>query len=907
MAWRNRIVGTMKASGFRKMSMEGEDDYDMPLLVQTTSSLATTPSPKSKNLGFKVKGFGKNSKNSNSIGLNSNIAAVPDEVEALSFREEIIQMESSLKRTSNNTSPVSIMEETSFVAQFDPASVETEEGEEKGELATVFDDETSNDGSILTGSKDKDTDEEDSDEDKEQTSSLAPPSLVDTNEFEEEQKRQQIPRALSSKSIAKSSVDNSNTRRSNRTRNTDNSTTRRSSRTYIDEEADAATWKADEIDAFVDVDDFGNSSGQSSEPAMEISGINLLTERDSYLGELQEISHLMTFNALVLIQKQKDWIEGSLTATSSANKGSSNMIMMELSNLERKIKLLMDNKEWPNEREREKQKIDPLTPSKAFFKAMALIDKSIEQFHRGYLKYMSNTGEENHELKARVNELLVLNASLQEEAARSQQKTETIRNLQKERDDLTRKVDRADEKLSSLLPSDDNDRRNSTGSSGKKKDSKFHSVRSYIHRLEAERDKNLAEIESLKLVGKNIPIDASHEDGEDEDEEESLGEKCDENQLQEEKKTSSLDLSIITENSDDDSKENEDTDVLLDDLGSKWRSLQENENAMTLVANKEKQVDRLSKTVTDQETCLDSLRSECKLMRMQLLQLETNRNEFKSQCEMKDSALAISQDRIATLEEEVLRTQLECATYEEDYQAMKESFDSQKLAAKQGIFQSEDEVKAQFEQIRMEFNQKLERKDEELNEIREDRERLVRDLKASMKEVETERDNLRAELTKKNAAKPVLPPPIPPIFEEEKKESEENVIVVASPIEEKEGIDFEQMQSRFAEKAAKQANTIAQLTEQNEIKDEQLKALHDMVEMLLGHKAEQRSEDNNGKWGQRISKFKLMSQQRATDLMNRSRHGGSIHGSRHGGSIHGSRHGGSIHVVDDAMEEYSNR
>ena len=220
------------------------------------------------------------------------------------------------------------------------------------------------------------------------------------------------------------------------------------------------TWKADEVDAFVGAEDFGNSSRSGkrstimqSVPSFEISGVNLLIERDTSVNELQEVSHLMTFNALVLIQKQKDWIEGSSDATDGANKGSSSLITMELENLERKIKLLMDYKEWPNEKERQKQEADPLTPSKAFFKAMALIDRSIEQFHKGYLKYISNNSEENRELKAHVEKLEVLSASLQDEASRSRQKTETIRNLQKDRDDLTRKVERIDERLASLVRS----------------------------------------------------------------------------------------------------------------------------------------------------------------------------------------------------------------------------------------------------------------------------------------------------------------------------------------------------------------------------------------------------------------------------------------------------------------------
>ena len=60
---------------------------------------------------------------------------------------------------------------------------------------------------------------------------------------------------------------------------------------------------------------------------------------------------------------------------------------------------------------------------------MALIDKSIQQFHKGYLNHMSKTSQENHELKERVDKLVEVNASLQEQADRSLKKTEIIRKL----------------------------------------------------------------------------------------------------------------------------------------------------------------------------------------------------------------------------------------------------------------------------------------------------------------------------------------------------------------------------------------------------------------------------------------------------------------------------------------------
>jgi len=339
--------------------------------------------------------------------------------------------------------------------------------------------------------------------------------------------------------------------------------------------------------------------------------------------------------------------------------------------------------------------------------------------------------------------------------------------------------------------------------------------------------------------------------------------------------------------SNDSNDKHSDACVLDDDLGSQWHTLQENEEATALAASKEQQVSKLSAKVAERDSALNSLRSECKLMRMQLLQLETNRNEYKSQCESKDSALAASQDRIANLEDEVLRTHARCATYEEDYEALKESFATHKEATKQQLTNSQLDVKAQIESIQTESEEKLQRSGEQLKEVKEDRERLVRDLKVSVEEIESERDSLRTILAE-NAE--VVTPITEDSYSEEKKESE----CVASISEaqrlietEKDLKNFEQMRGRLAEKASEQVFTIATLQEENDIKDEQLKSLNEMVEMLLGKNCKE--DDNNRPWGQRISKLRDLSQRGASGLLNRSRHG-SMHGSRHG-SMHGSQHG----------------
>jgi len=819
MAWRNRITKG-RSQGFRKMSVK-DDDYDMPLLFSATASLSpqSNHSPIGSNM---FTGLSTNSPKGNAAE-NFNIAAVSDDIEALALpdhnNKKDVDADGRTDRTSNNSSPLSILEDDSapFVAQFRPDANAIgniiDEQSDSAAGVTVFDDNTSNDGSMFTSSKEEqeqnNDDEgigEDYNEVNNEVHSLKPPSIILEDKNEDQKKETNSPSRNS-----KTSSKNSNSRLSSSTQN--------------DEDPNSALWKSDEIDAFIDSIGFGSSTRQ-----MEISGIDLLTERDSSVNELLEVNHLMTFNSLVLIQKQREWIAGSIEDTNGANKGSSSLISMELQNLERKIRLLMDNKAWPNELERKKQKANPFTPAKAFFKSMALIDKSIEQFHKGYLKYMSDTSEENHDLKTRVDKLVKVNASLQDLALRSSQKTETIRKIQKERDDLTRTVDSTDHVLASFLINDSN-------SNNTNNPSKLLRVKSYIQRLEGEHNAHLAEIQSLKRSFQNNDETESDDDINNEEasplEEVILDES----------------LPIMPQGIDEDNKLNDETGILNDDLGSKWLALGENEAALT---SKDDRIKSLSETVSGQESALETVRAECKLMRMQLLQLETTRNEFKSQCELKDSALTISQDRISSLEEEVIRTHAECATYEEDYEAMRQSFATQKVATKQEISNNQEDVKTQVDYIREECEEKLKRSEEELKEVQEDRERVVRDVKSSVDELEAERDNLRIMLIGHGTS----------MMEEEKKESEEDMQpAVVSPKSSAEA-DFEHLQSRFAEKASKQTFAIAQLTEDNEMKDEQLKALQEMVEMLLGQKGSD-EENNKRPWGQRISNLRA----RSSDLM----------------------------------------
>eukprot|EP00531_Pseudo-nitzschia_arenysensis_P006455 CAMPEP_0116133456 /NCGR_PEP_ID=MMETSP0329-20121206/10115_1 /TAXON_ID=697910 /ORGANISM="Pseudo-nitzschia arenysensis, Strain B593" /LENGTH=794 /DNA_ID=CAMNT_0003628087 /DNA_START=239 /DNA_END=2623 /DNA_ORIENTATION=- len=793
------------------MNSNGDEDYDMPLLVRSNSL-----SPRSHS---SFGGSNKSPKSNGSYEMDTNIAAVSDDFESLAFPDT---KRVDTDRTSNSSSPLSIPEDNPFVAQFDPEVIRIIDEKDDSAVATVFDDNTSNDESLYN----------DDDDEEHEVNSLRPPSI----NAEDEEKNGS---AKSDDNV----VDKTST--ASRKSGLSSSTTPEKK---VDEDADAAAWKADEIDDFVNAIGFG-------QPTMEISGVDLLTERDSSVNELQEINHLMTFNALVLIQKQKDWIEGSNDTTKGANKGATSLIAMELENLERKIKLLMDNKSWPNEKERKRQEANPFTPSKAFFKSMALVDKSIQQFHDGYLKYMARTSQENHELKTRIEKLVEVNASLQEQARRSIQKTETIRKLQKEREDLTQTVDFTDQILSSLLVNAGRENRELP---------KIHGVKAYVQKLETQRNSLQTEIQSLKGTGSNVDSDEDNNDV-----------------AKDELSTGIIEEDEALEDSSPNVPVETDTNeagILDTDLGSKWNSLEQNELEMT---SKDEKIKALTETVAGQESALASVRAECKLMKTQLLQLEKTRNEFKAQCKSKDSALLVSQDRISSLEIEVLEAHAQCATYEEDYEAMRESFATQEVATKQEINNSQDGVKIQVEQVREEFEEKLKESEAEMKDVIEDRDRVIRDLKASVDEVEKERDNLKTLLGGKTII-PVFPQHTDAVVEEEKKEEMyETGPSVVSPTSEPE---FDLMRSRFAEKASKQAFTIAQLSEENEMKDEQLKSLQEMVEMLLGKRNsdfELQEEGGKRQWGKRISQLRAMSQQSASNIINRSRHG-SQHGSMHG-------------------------
>ncbi|KAG7342745.1 hypothetical protein IV203_020689 [Nitzschia inconspicua] len=588
-----------------------------------------------------------------------------------------------------------------------------------------------------------------------------------------------------------------------------------------------------------------NSRNNDDATPIEIHGVDLLEERDNTVSELQEMSHLMTFNSLILIQKQKDWLEGS------SNKAKSTSLMFELENMERKIKLLSDHREWPNETERRKQQRDPLTPSKAFFKAMSLLDRSIEQFHQGYLSFTAKTSQENHELKRAMEQLQSRNSSLLQE---TQSAHHTLQHLENERNELMKQIKQMEKHLSLVTIKNDEDMDDAASlvtdvcaNNGSFLSKVFH-VKAYIESLEEKQRKHLEEIAMLK----SKMVVEEKDDDDDEAEE---------------------DTDAIKEDEEIAPAASADSGCLDDDLGSRWHTLEANEVATEKAAEKERQVTELCVKLADREQDLASLRSECKLIRMQLLQEERSRNEFKTQMAEKDSALEVANQRIASLEEEVLKTHARCAAFEEDYAALKDSLAAQKEATLQELGSTQEETKAQMEKIRSDYETKLTTLESTLSSERSEKQRLVRDLKTALEEVEAERDQLKANMevaAARSVANGGGEEKKEPEVEDEKSSDGTKMCKLEEELKQ-----FERMRERLAEKACAQASTIAALTEANENKDAQLTSLQEMIEVLLLER-EASDKTAGGQLRQRFSNLRDKMREgaeQAAGMLEMSRHG----------------------------------
>jgi hypothetical protein len=321
---------------------------------------------------------------------------------------------------------------------------------------------------------------------------------------------------------------------------------------------------------------------------------------------------------------------------------------------------------------------------------------------------------------------------------------------------------------------------------------------------------------------------------------------------------------------------------LGDDLGSRWHTLEDSEEATAHVASLEAQVCQLSALVAEKNGSIENLKGEWQHMRLQLTKLEECRLESRRECEAKESALNVATSRIASLEDEVLQTHARCATSEEDYEALRESFTTQKEATKLEMSKFQEECGRRIDEIRTECERLLEASNE-----------TVRDLKASIGEVELERGTLRVRCAeqdeKVNKIGEMLKAHIVLSDRDEVRLSRRVIrevfpevdgyafsAAVGLPCDIKEGEEKDdeipknsnmsmmersarheeqrfEVGRKLAEKASAQACTIAELQDANEVKDAQLQALQEMVESLLLERGENA---DRSQWGHRFHKWK---------------------------------------------------
>lgn len=582
-----------------------------------------------------------------------------------------------------------------------------------------------------------------------------------------------------------------------------------------------------------DAEDYNyNSHNYSSVTNGEVGGMDLLRNQEA-VQELHKQRHLMTFNAVQLLKKQRGWLEGV--------KGTSKTVI-ELENLERKIDWFMENK-------RQKKDNDPLTPSKALFRAMTMLDSSMEKIQKAHGDEVAKAEEESHDLRR-------ANASLQ---ARNSALLEATAGLQKERDALRLELQEE-----------------------KKKSSEAAAAAS-------------AAAASVAATPREVAVDGDVSAVSDDEEEEVAGPAAEigvgspaQDGAVRPSSPSPTSPSPTGQAVGDDAAvpaAGASAAVLLgDDLGSRWHTLEESEEATAHVASLESQVCQLSALVAEKTGAIENLRGEWQHMRLQLGKLEESRLEAKRECEAKESALAVAASRIASLEDEVLQTHARCATSEEDYDALKESFTTQKEATRTEIAKAQEECCRRIDEIRTECERLLEASNEAGNA-----------LKAAVEELKGEREDLR-EIC---AGQDEKIKRIGEMLRANLKagadggggmsgDEEEDVSIRRSAVDEvfnefdgydlaaagggsgadrKEGEEkddqttksFEMAHDRFkvgrklAERASMQASTIADLQDANEIKDAQLQALHEMVESLLVERGEN---VDNRQWGHRIQKWK---------------------------------------------------
>eukprot|EP00529_Nitzschia_sp_RCC80_P003056 CAMPEP_0113478636 /NCGR_PEP_ID=MMETSP0014_2-20120614/20864_1 /TAXON_ID=2857 /ORGANISM="Nitzschia sp." /LENGTH=1138 /DNA_ID=CAMNT_0000371845 /DNA_START=289 /DNA_END=3708 /DNA_ORIENTATION=- /assembly_acc=CAM_ASM_000159 len=640
-----------------------------------------------------------------------------------------------------------------------------------------------------------------------------------------------------------------------------------------------------------DVEEQAQPEGMSG---FEIDGISLLDERDhldvkrnphqpltgATVQQYKDMKNLMTFNALQLIQKQKKWLDEM-----SGKKSPASMIAIkiELENLERKIRAPEENDisesgsaagkddgekrvdlsgetaqlEAAVEAGKAKAKgtkppFVPMEPSKAMFKAMSLLDDSLQHFQKGCMKGFGKMNQLLKALKEDVDHLEARNSTLVEEISvlqkQRQQQTGTnmalltsLQKLKAERDNFAAALQSVEEQLSSMAPqsgvSSEEEKKDNDGDDN---DGVGASVIAKVSRLQAY-------IETLKVDAKA------------------------ETEFESE-------LSCITQQASGESASSEQLPHVTADLRKQVEQLtksneslaaQHSSEKLELRSNLEaswKQVNHLTNSLAERNSSIATFVQETNAAKDKLSSLEEENRNFKAVADEKTQLLLTATSRIDVLQEELLRT-------EEELRSVEMQYASQKNSAVEELRRAENQYSEELQLSKAHHSESRRILEEKLTTLESEHDRMVRDLKAAITELESERDMWKSQVSSGSKNDEMSDVPVDDIAKTRSVEDLEDQF--------KQEDQMAMFQSKMAQKAATQANLIAHLQHENDLKDAHMNEMKELIEHLSERQGGLKSMIANAKgrqWGSVMSK-----------IGDRSFHGSSHgFGSNHGfGSSHG--------------------
>lgn len=595
----------------------------------------------------------------------------------------------------------------------------------------------------------------------------------------------------------------------------------------------------------------------STSTGIEIDGMSLLDERDhlfddnnrlltgATVQQYKDLKQLMTFNSLQLIQKQRKWLEAMSGKKSPASMIS---IVMELENLERKIRGPTEEegeKKAENLTEEEIQLLEaaveagkaraegekppfvPMEPSKAMFKAMALLDDSLHHFQKGCMKGFGKMNQLVKSLKEDVDGLEAKNAELLVEISQlhKQHHTQTSMNkalltslekLKSERDGLASQMKTVGQGLASLVPPSAAVYAHATPEEEKKDEddddvgkaalAKIERVQDYINSL-----KNTAQAD-IEFESELCSISQEVEGG------------------------SQQHTQVMTELRQRIEQLTKTNETLLAQHSSEKKELRANLEASW------KQVDHLTASLSERNNSIANFVQQNQLAKIQLANLVEDNKGYKAVADEKASLLLTATSRIDVLQGELLRVEEELRTVEMD-------FAEYKASSMESLRNADKEWSTELENAKAEHEETKQTLQAQLDNMESERDRMVRDLKAAIVEAEAERDQMKAtEATTKEKSGMV----------DVRIAEEANGSVRDLEDQFQREDQFEHLRSKMAHRASSQTNLIAQLQHENELKDAHLQEMKELIEHLSERQGGLKTLLVNAKerkWGSLISKL----------------------------------------------------